>query len=692
MSPNRLATETSPYLLQHANNPVDWFPWGDEAFELARSRDVPVLLSVGYAACHWCHVMERESFEDVATAALMNENFVCIKVDREERPDVDSIYMDAVQAISGSGGWPMTVFLTPEGEPFYAGTYFPPEDRHGMPSFTRVLAGIAETWATDRDKAIDQASKVIGAIAAGVTDGGAAEYEPSSSTLEVAFAGLKGAFDPEWGGFGGAPKFPQPMLIEFLLRCGVRGFDGAWDMAKLTLDRMAAGGMYDQVGGGFHRYSVDGFWHVPHFEKMLYDNAQLARLYTHAWQATREDRYRRVAIETLDYLLREMRHHRGGFFSSQDADSEGEEGTFFVWSYDEVVDASDGVVAFYLGARPEGNWEGTNVLWTPDPLEEVAETAGISPGDLRKRAEAARAELFGRREERARPATDDKILAAWNGLAISAFAEAGRVFGEPRYLNAAEDAAGFVLTHLRDANGRLLRSWREDRADIPGFIDDYAAMTDGLLTLYEATFEPRWFDEARALADEILRLFADPADQSRSENREASGGFFQTGIDAEALVFRPKEIYDNAVPSGNSTAATALGRLFLLTGERVYEQGAISALRLAGDGMMRHPNAFGQALSALDLHLSPAREIAIVGDAKNEATQGLIREVWGRYLPNRVLAGTAPGESADNGGRTSVPLLEGRSTVGGGPAAYVCERFACRRPVTRPDELAELLG
>jgi hypothetical protein len=687
MTTNRLISETSPYLLQHAHNPVDWFPWGDEAFTRARLEDKPVLLSVGYAACHWCHVMERESFEDVATAALMNENFVCIKVDREERPDVDAIYMEAVQAISGNGGWPMTVFLAPEGEPFYAGTYFPPEDRHGMPSFTRVLVGIAEAWAGDRDSVIDQAGKVTRAIASGATGSDASNSELSSSILEVAYAGLKRAFDPEWGGFGGAPKFPQPMVIEFLLRCGLRGYDGAWDMAALTLDRMAAGGMYDQVGGGFHRYSVDRFWHVPHFEKMLYDNAQLARLYTHAWQATREDRYRRVAVETLDYLLREMRHDGGGFFASQDADSEGREGTFFVWTYDELLEAGDPVVAAYLGARPEGNWEGSNVLWTPSPLESVAENAGISPGDLRKRIEETRARLFERRDERERPATDDKILAGWNGLAISAFAEAGMVFDQPRYLRAAEDAADFVLTHLRSPQGRLLRAWRDDRAHIPAFLDDYAAVADGLLTLYEATFEPRWFDEARVLADDLLRLFADPSETGDG------GGFFQTGDDAQALVFRPRDLYDNAVPSGNSTGAMVLLRLALLTGERTYERGAESALRMVSDRMMRYPSAFGQALSALDMHLSPALEIAIVGDAESGTTRSLIAEIWSRYLPNRVVAGMASDRGSGSGsGSASVPLLEGRTTIHGEPAAYVCEHFACRRPVTRPEELADMLG
>ncbi len=551
--PNRLAGETSPYLLQHALNPVDWYPWGPEALDRARKEDKPVLLSIGYAACHWCHVMEHESFEDERTAAVMNRDFVSIKVDREERPDLDAIYMDAVQSMTGHGGWPMTVFLTSEGEPFYAGTYFPKEDRHGLPAFTKVLEAIAEAWRDRRAEVGRQGRRVVEALARA---GGVRESaEPLTDHLVLqAHAALRQAFDGRWGGFGGAPKFPQPMTLEFLLRCHLRGLEGSIEMVEPTLDRMAGGGIHDQVGGGFHRYSVDERWHVPHFEKMLYDNAQLARLYIHGWQITGRERYRRVAEGTLDYLLREMRHPGGGFFSSQDADSEGEEGSFFVWGYEDLLSAAVNgadravgeAVAGYLGAIPEGNWEGgKNVLWTPFPLDRVAGEAGLDVEELRSRVEAARGRLFDRRERRVGPATDDKVLASWNGLAIAAFAEGGRVLGRPDYVGAAVGAADFVLHELRAEDGRLLRSWREGRAGGPGFLDDHAAMVDACLSLYETTFDLRFFLEARNLADDLVRLFRDPD----------GGGFFQTGADAEELVIRPKELFDNAIPSGNSMAA-----------------------------------------------------------------------------------------------------------------------------------------
>ncbi|MGE5460846.1 MAG: thioredoxin domain-containing protein, partial [Solirubrobacterales bacterium] len=500
---NRLADATSPYLLQHAHNPVDWFPWGSEALERARREDKPILLSIGYAACHWCHVMERESFEDPATAALMNEHFVSIKVDREERPDLDAVYMDATQAMTGRGGWPLTVFLTPQGSPFYAGTYFPNEDRHGIPAFTKVLAAIAETWSSRRGEAETQAQRVVDAIARTGTLAGSSEPLSEEVTAE-AFRGLRNAFDPRWGGFGHAPKFPQPMTLEFVLRMHVRGVPGAIEMLQLTLDRMASGGIHDQIGGGFHRYSTDERWHVPHFEKMLSDNAQLARLYVRAWQVTGVARYREVATRTCDYLLREMRQPDGGFSSSQDADSEGVEGRFFAWTWDELVAAVGEPVASALGAMPSGNWEGSNVPWMPHPLEGVADEYGLEVADLERELDAARATLFEIRGRRVQPATDDKVLAAWNGLAISALAEAGRVLGEPRYVDAAVAAAGFVLEHLRDERGRLLRSWRRGRVSGPAFADDHGLMTEACLVLYETTFDLRWFEAARTLGDELL--------------------------------------------------------------------------------------------------------------------------------------------------------------------------------------------
>jgi uncharacterized protein YyaL (SSP411 family) len=676
---NRLATQTSPYLLQHANNPVDWYPWGPEALERAEREDKPILLSIGYAACHWCHVMERESFEDEATAALMNEHFVSIKVDREERPDIDAIYMDAVQSMNGHGGWPLTAFLTPQGKPFYAGTYFPNEDRHGIPAFTRVLDSIASTWRERREDAETQAARVVEAIART----GAVRGSNDPLTDEVpaqAFEALRRGFDPRWGGFGGAPKFPQPMTLEFLLRCHLQGRPEALDMLTTTLDRMAAGGMYDQIGGGFHRYSTDARWHVPHFEKMLYDNAQLLRLYARAWQVTRADRYRRIATETATYLLREMQHQRGGFFSSQDADSEGVEGKFFVWSWDELVDAGGEAVATLLGATPQGNWDGTNVVWRPLPLEAVAAEHGMDPESLERDLDAARTRLFELRSARVRPATDDKVLAGWNAMAISALAEAGRAFAEPAFTDAAVRACDFVQEHLRDDRGRLLRSWRDGTAQIPAYADDHALLADACLTLYETTFDLRFFREARALGDDLLRLFWD---------RER-GGFYQTGSDAETLVVRPKELYDNAVPSGNSAAADGLQRLALLTGEAEYERAAVSALRLVREPMAQAPTGFGAAVCALDLYLSRAREVAVVGDPRHERTRALAAEVTSaRFFPNHVLAVAAPDDRA---AFEAVELLRDRVQTEGRPTAYVCERFVCKLPVTDPDALVAQLS
>ncbi|HXJ62805.1 MAG TPA: thioredoxin domain-containing protein [Actinomycetota bacterium] len=669
--PNRLAGETSPYLLQHAHNPVDWYPWGPEALERARREDRPILLSVGYAACHWCHVMERESFEDPETAALMNEHFVSIKVDREERPDVDAIYMDAVQAMTGSGGWPMTVFCTPDGEPFYGGTYFPDEDRHGMPAFRRVLTAVAETWRGRRDEALRQGRALAAAIARQAEV--PASNEPLTDGLLVeAFQGLRRAFDPMWGGIGSAPKFPQPMTWEFALRCHLRGMPDAAEMVRTTLDRMAAGGMYDQVGGGFHRYSVDGRWHVPHFEKMLYDNAQLALLYLHGWQVLGVDRYREVVAGTLDSLLRDFRHAEGGFFSSTDADSEGVEGKFFVWSFDELVSVAGGDVARYFDASPSGNWEGTNVPWTPRPAEAVADVLGMDAGELLARVAAARPELLERRSRRVPPGTDDKVLAGWNALAIRAFAEAGRVLGEDRYVDAAVAAGEFVLRELRRADGRLLRTWREGLAGGPAYADDVALLAQACLTLHETTLDPRWYHEARGLADDLVRLFHD-ADR---------GGFFQTGTDAERLVVRPKELFDNAVPSGNSAAAEVLLRLGLLEGDASLERAGVSALRLAREGMARAPTGFGHALCALDLYVSTPREVAVVGPSGDAATRALAAQVWSSFRPNVVLAS---GPESDAG--AGIALLAGRGLVDGRPAAYVCERFACRRPVVDPADL-----
>ena len=675
---NRLAGETSPYLLQHADNPVDWYPWGEEALERARREDKPILLSIGYAACHWCHVMERESFEDPDTAAVMNEHFVSIKVDREERPDLDAIYMDAVQAMTGHGGWPLTAFLTPEGKPFYAGTYFPSEDRHGLPSFRKILTAIADTWATRRSEVDEQGGRVVEAIS---RTGRLSESREvlSEEVAAQALQRLKASVDRRWGGLGGAPKFPQPMTFEFLLRRHLRGDPDALDAVQLTLDHMAAGGMYDQLGGGFHRYSTDERWLVPHFEKMLYDNGLLTRLYVHAWQVTGDETYRRIVTETCDYLLRELRHPQGAFFSSQDADSEGVEGKFFVWSWDELVSVGGEAVATAFGAGPGGNWEGTNVLWRPFPLAAVAQELEMDQTELERAVAETRLELFRRREERSRPATDDKVLAAWNGLAITALADAARTFGRRDWLEAAVAAAEFVWSRLRREDGRLLRSWRDGRGGVPGYADDHALLAEGCLTLYETTFELRWFDRARHLADELLRLFRDPD----------RGGFFQTGSDAEALVLRPKDLYDNAVPSGNSAAADILLRLAHLTGEPEYERAGASALRLVRDAMAGAPSGFGHALCALDLYLGPVREVAIVGDPQDETTRRLVDEITvRRFLPNHVLAVASPDDAE---ARDRVALLQDRPQRDGRPTAFVCERFTCRLPVTEPEELASQL-
>jgi uncharacterized protein YyaL (SSP411 family) len=630
--------------------------------------------------------MEHESFEDVETARYMNEHFVSVKVDREERPDLDGIYMEAVQTMTGQGGWPMTVFLTPGGEPFYAGTYFPKVDRHGIPSFRRVLEAVAEAWGSRRHELEEQGRRVAANL--GRTSALRESSDPlREEILQRATAQLRQSFDAEWGGFGAAPKFPQPATLEFLLRCHLRGYAGALDMVAGTLERMARGGIHDQLGGGFHRYATDRRWLVPHFEKMLYDNAQLARLYTRSWQVIGWPLGEWVARRTIEYVLRELRHPDGGFFSSQDADSEGREGTFFVWSHEEFVDCvrsaldgqddPDGLargVAAYLGVEERGNWEGTNVLWKPVTIETAAGVAGVSAERMSEANEVARLALLDRRERRARPGTDDKILAGWNGLAISALAEAGRVFGEPRYVEAAVAAAEFVLMTLRDADGRLLRSWRDGRATGPGYLEDHAMLAEACLTLYETTFDERFFVEARRLADDMLELFRDPD----------HGGFYQTGSHAERLVVRPKDLFDNAVPSGNSVAAEVLQRLGYLTGEPRYERAAVSALRVVRDLMERAPSGFGHALSATDLYLSKVREVAIVGDPGDEDTRQLVSVVRGRYRPNLVLA-----VGAD---RAVIELLRDRPTHDGRATAYVCERFACRQPVTEPQALAEQLA
>jgi uncharacterized protein YyaL (SSP411 family) len=648
--PNRLANESSPYLLQHKDNPVDWYAWGEEALRRAREEDRPILLSIGYSACHWCHVMEHESFEDEQTAALMNERFVCIKLDREERPDLDAIYMEAAQAMTGHGGWPLNVFLTPEQVPFYAGTYFPPQSRSGMPSWRDVLEAVAEAWETRRDEIRAGGERIVERLRGG------ALLKPSSELmdprgLDEAVAILRSSYDPEFGGFGGPPKFPPASAMELLLR------RGETEMSSHTLRAMAAGGMYDLVGGGFARYSVDRRWLVPHFEKMLYDNALVARAYLHGWQVSGEPLFRRVAEETLDWALHEMRAPEGGFYSALDADSEGEEGRFYVWTLDELREAlgddADAAIA-YFGASEHGNFEGRNILVRGD--EEPANLA-----EIRRR-------LYAARSERIWPGLDDKRLTAWNALMIATLAEAGAALGRSDFLNAATSCAAFVLRDLRDEEGRLLRTYKDGQAKLNAYLQDHAFLLEALLLLYEATFDPRWFRAARETADQMIDRFAD----------EQNGGFFETSSDHERLVARRKDLEDNPIPAGNSSAAYGLLRLAALTGEHEYERRAVEVFRLLHVVAVRHPQAFAHLLQAMDFHFASVREVAIVGDAR----EPLERVVRSAFRPHLVLAG---------GEADGVPLLEGRAPVEGRAAAYVCEKFACKQPVTEPGELERLL-
>jgi uncharacterized protein YyaL (SSP411 family) len=662
--PNALARETSPYLLQHAENPVDWLPWGEEALRRAREADRPLLVSIGYSACHWCHVMERESFEDPATAEVMNERFVCVKVDREERPDVDAVYMEAVQAMTGQGGWPLNVFVTPEQVPFYGGTYFPPQPRHGMPSWSQVLLAVADAWDERREEIRES-----GAAVAERLRGGAllrAGDEPlDAALLEQAQQGLAERYDSVNGGWGGAPKFPATSVIEFLLARGER------TMTLQTLRSMASGGIFDQVGGGFARYSVDARWTVPHFEKMLYDNALLARAYLHGWLVSGDGVLRRTCEETLDWALREMRAPDGGFFSALDADSEGEEGRFYVWTVAEIVSAlgADAETALaWLGASDAGNFpEGP-------PGANVLESRGPEPDPATR--ERIRARLLEVRARRVRPGTDDKRLASWNALMVRALAEAGAVLEREDYLAAARETAAFLLDTLRDADGRLLRTFNRGVAKQPAFLEDHAFLLEALLGLYEATFEERWFLAARETADDLLARFADPE----------HGGFFSTADDAERLVARRKELEDAPIPAGGASGALGLLRLALLTGEGRYEDAALGHLRLLAPHVARMPQAFGHALQAIDLHAGPARELALVGSGADLAA--LERVARGALRPRLVLAGRRDDGA---GARSAVALLEGRSPVDGRAAAYLCERFACRAPVTAPDDLEALL-
>ncbi len=682
---NRLSGETSPYLLQHARNPVDWYPWGREAVERARSEDRPILVSIGYSACHWCHVMERESFEDEATARVMNENFVCIKVDREEHPDVDLIYMNAVQIMTGSGGWPLTVFLTPSLKPFYGGTYFPPEERHGLPPFRAVLERVAKTYREKRDRVEASGDQISGYIAQ------MGRVTPSTEPLEDALldgalTDLKIRFDDRFGGWGTAPKFPQASAISLLLRLHRRRRDpGALRMAEITLERMARGGVFDHLGGGFHRYSTDERWLVPHFEKMLYDNALLAVAYLEGHQVTRKPLFARVARECLDYIGREMTSPGGGFFSAQDADSGGAEGAFYVWTPEEVeqaagVEAGRAFCAFY-DVRPGGNWEGRSILHVPREPVEVARELGISPARLESLLDEARPALLGRRGGRVRPGLDDKILCGWNALTISAFARGYQVLGDVRYQERAREAARFLLGKMRRPDGSLKRTSRGGIARLDGCLDDYAFLAAALIDLYESDFDPAWIQEARGVADGMIARFWDGAD----------GGFFYTTEGREDLITRSKTGLDGALPSGNSVAALALFRLARLTGKEAYAARAEGILRAFREPIASMPAGFGAMFCALDFHVDGGREVAVVGRGGSRATRSMLEAVRRPFAPNKVVA-FLDDTAGDARARTKeIPWLEGKTAAGEETTGYLCENFRCGAPTTDPGTLEEVL-
>jgi len=700
---NRLIHETSPYLFQHAHNPVDWYPWGEEALQKAQQEDKPILLSVGYSACHWCHVMERESFENEQIAAIMNQYFVPIKVDREERPDIDTVYMQAVQAMTQHGGWPMTVFLMPDGRPFYGGTYFPPQDRsYGgntrMPGFPSILLSLAKVYQEQRAEVEEQATQLAEFLKQHSNTplrgrGNDQLGVPQLSMLLTASHELAEAFDKVDGGFGAAPKFPSTMALEFLLRIHLHQRNGELissqeqsgpselEMVELSLQHMAHGGIYDQLGGGFHRYSVDDKWLVPHFEKMLYDNALLSRIYLHTYLVTGNPLYRRIVEETLQYVVREMTSPEGGFYSTQDADSEGEEGKIFLWTPTEVMHelAPEDAKLFmrYYDVTDQGNFEGKNILHVKQNEQKVADSSGITLEELQTSLKRSREALFAVRERRIKPGRDEKILTSWNGLMLRSFAEAARYLKRSDYLQVAITNATFLLSQLRQ-DGRLLRTYKDGRARLNGYLEDYTFLADGLLALYEASFDLHWFTEARALMDQAIELFAD----------EQHGGFFDTGNDHETLISRPKDIMDNATPAGNSVAMDVLQRLATFSGASEYQQRVDEYLQSIADVMLQHPLAFGHVLGALDFSISPRKEIAIMGDLQSADTQALLAVINGRYLPNAVLVSAS---STDIQAAETIALLADRPAKDGNATAYVCQNFACQAPVTVPEELARLL-
>jgi uncharacterized protein YyaL (SSP411 family) len=672
---NRLIDETSPYLKQHAHNPVDWYPWGDEAFRRAKAEDKPVLVSIGYSACHWCHVMEHESFEDEETASLMNDNFVNIKVDMEERPDVDQIYMTFVQLTTGRGGWPMTVFVTPDKLPFFGGTYYPPTPRYGMPSFRQILTSVTDAYRDRRDEIIHSANDILGELRrASIVGGESGGVTPD--LLENAYESFSRSFDAKNGGFGGAPKFPPPMALEFLLRYWKRtGNTRALEMVEITARKMARGGIYDQLGGGFHRYSVDAVWLVPHFEKMLYDNAQLIRIYLHLFQITRDDFFRRIAVETLEYVKREMLDPAGGFYSTQDADSEGEEGKFFVWTPAEIKaildDREAQAFCFFYDISDEGNFEGKNILNTRFTVDEAANVLKIEPARLTEILARGRVASFAAREERVRPSRDEKILTAWNGLILAAFAEASAIFQNQDYLQIARRNADFLMSNM-EVDGRLRRTWKDGRARLNAYLEDYANFTDGLLELFQVSGEFRYLTTAKRLVSTMIDKFWDNDD----------GAFYFTSSDHEELIVRNKDFTDNATPSGNSVAADVLLKLSRITGDERYERYATKILEMISYQARRYPQGFGRALSVMEIALQPTKEIVLISDREDRLTA----EVFRHYLPNKVVV-----RSNDGTNPAELPLLTGRAATDGKATAFVCENFVCQRPVDTVEDLVREL-
>jgi hypothetical protein len=685
--PNRLAGENSPYLLQHANNPVDWYPWGVEALEKARNEDKPIFLSIGYAACHWCHVMAHESFEDPRIAELLNRHFVSIKVDREERPDIDSIYMAAVVAISGHGGWPMSMFLMPDGQPFYGGTYFPPVRRYNMPSFQDVLTSVVRAWEQERTQIVKTSQQLSAHMQQVNAIPSAAASSLDAGSLDRAAMNLGQSYDWKFGGWGSAPKFPQPMTIEYLLRRAARGDTFSRDMAIHALQAMAKGGMYDVVGGGFSRYSTDNFWLVPHFEKMLYDNAQLAQAYLHGYLVAHEPEFRRICEDTLDFILRELTSPDGGFYSSLDADSEGLEGKYYVWSYAEfqqlLSDPDDlALLSAAYNLTQAGNFEGANILQRALSDEQLADRFNLPVEAVPVRLQDLRLRLQHARLSRVRPGTDDKVLVSWNALCLSAFARAARYLNRPDYLQAARRSGAFLLEELYTGE-RLLRSWRNGRARHNAYLEDYAALVIALLDLYQSDPVERWYQQAEKLLDEMLSSFSD-----------SRGGFFDVRHDQDALISRPKDLQDNATPSGSALAVQALLMMAAYSGRGDLYTRAESMLAAHQDALARYPTAFARWLSCLDYALSATKEVAIIGDPADARTQALLRVVWEKYRPELILAATDVPISPSApwlAPRLAPRLLENRTAIAGQPAAYVCQNFVCKLPVTDPQALSEQL-